>query len=75
MTKQQREKYEELSEKEKEYKEFLENADEGEIAMTTYTSLCLNRICYTVHDEKFKKRVMEVAREMLADVQHEIDLI
>lgn len=75
MTKQQREKYEELSKKENEYKGFLEHADEGEIAMTTHASLSFDRICYTVHDEKFKKRVMEVAREMLADVQHEIDMI
>ena len=75
MTQQQREKYEELSKKENEYKEFLEHADEGEIAIAAFTSFFFNRICYTVHDEKFKKRVMEVAREMLADVQHEIDLI
>lgn len=75
MTQQQREKYEELSKKENEYKEFLENADEGEIAIAAFTSFSFNRICYAVHDEKFKKRVMEVAREMLADVQHEIDLI
>lgn len=75
MTQQQREKYEELSKKENEYKEFLEHADEGEVAMTSYTSITFNRICHTVHDKEFKRRVMEVAREMLADVQHEIDLI
>ena len=75
MTKQQREKYEELSKKENEYKEFLEHADDGEVAMTTYASLSFNRICYTVHDDEFKKRVMEIAKEMLADVQHEIDMI
>ena len=75
MTQQQREKYEELSKKETEYKDFLENADDGDVAITTYTSFTFSRICYTIHDEKFKKRVMEVAKEMLADVQREIDLI
>lgn len=75
MTKEQREKYEELSKKENEYKEFLEHADEGEVAMTSYTAIAVNRICHTVHDNEFKRRVMEVAKEMLAYVQHEIDLI
>lgn len=74
MTKEQREKYEELSKKENEYKKFLEHADEGEVAMTSYAAITFNRICQ-VHDNEFKRRVMEVAKEMLAYVQHEIDMI
>lgn len=77
MTAEQREKYEKLSKKEKEYKEFLEQVEnpESEVAMTRYSSFGINRLCYIVRDEEFKKRVAALAKEMLADVQREIDMI